>query len=232
MIMKKNKPHIRSYVNLQGIFLMFIGLLFASSTMAQMAEQDSIHANPDSMATSSVADSLLIRPHTIQELEDSISILQDRINKLELQQLDFIKQIAFADTCIVRQCNNALNAPYDEKRVRNALSAFNRISSSAYRQQMLPLCQLLTDYGQHYRTIMDILRRADADRNMRNPFGGKETAEAYINEIRQTDYYRNVIQAEWIIPFMNSLIEKAINRLKSNNPGERQTTNLKELLNP
>ena len=80
--------------------------------------------------------------------------------------------------------------------------------------------------------IINILKRADADRDMRNPFSGKETAERYINEIRQSEYCKTIMQNEWIIPYMNRLIENAISRLKANNPGERQATDIKDLINP
>ena len=231
MIMKKNKPHNRIRIKLL-CFFMLTGLWLTPSAMAQIVACDSFQVNSDSKAISSNNDSLLVKSHIIQELEDSISILQKRVNELEILQQGHLKQIAFADTCIVRQCNNALNAPYDEKRTHSAISAFDRINSTTYREQMLPLRQLLVDYDKYFSTIMDILQRADADRDMRNPFSGKETADRYINEIRQTEYYRTIMQAEWIIPYINRLIDHAISRLKSNNPGERQTINLKDLLNP
>ena len=218
---------------MKRIFCMLFCVFLVMTVMAQNAEPDSMPMHPDQLRQDSVnRDSLEVPPVTIDMLQDSIAILRERIRQLDLRQKEMLRQIAFADTCIVRQCNNALNAPYDEKRTRSAILAFDRISSPAYRHQMMPLRQLLVDYASHYTELMGILHRADADRDMRNPFGGKETAERYIDEICQTSYYRNVMQKEWVIPFMNRLVQMAINRLKANNPGERQSANLKELLTP
>ena len=40
------------------------------------------------------------------------------------------------------------------------------------------------------------------------------------------------MQQEWVIPYLSSLVRKAIDRLKANKPGENQTANLKDLLTP
>lgn len=171
------------------------------------------------------------------QLTNNIPLFRDSIKqmKLRIEQLESLvqqqqHQIEFADTCIVRQANNALSAPYNERRIHSAQVAFDRMNSAKLRDELKPLRILLDDYGHHYMQLIDILRRADADRDLRNPFTGKDTAKKYIDEIRQMPYCIEVMDQEWVIPYMSQLIQIAINRLKSNDPGERQTVILKDLL--
>jgi len=218
------------------IIVLFTHIL-PTTVSAQVADIDSLSVVPDSVGVTNVPDSVALRnidekSNLISTLQDSIAALHFYIRNLEDQQKQYIRQIAYADTCIVRQANNALNAPYDKKRIHSALQAFDRINSSDYREQMSSLRQLLVDYGRYYKELIDILKRADADRNLRNPFSGKDVAEQYVEEIYHTDYSLNVMKKEWVIPFMNRLTEKAISRLKANNPAERYITDLKELLIP
>ncbi len=230
-------------MNLRPIaFGLLLALVPASATMAQKKKKQ---RQPDNVPAQIVADTLAAdtaaaaaadttaaRQPADGQHRDSLDAMQRRIAQLERMLSQQRRQLEFADTCIVRQGNNALNAPYDERRLHSALAAFDRISSQEYRTQMLPLRHLLADYGSHYGQLMDILRRADADRDLRNPFGGEQTAQRYIDEIRQTAYCREVMQQEWVIPYLSSLVRKAIDRLKANKPGENHTANLKDLLTP
>lgn len=224
-------------MKLRFVILVFLFGIMPTVTMtAQIVDKDSLEVmadtivchEPDTVGVNGSED----RTDLLTILQDSIVVLQNYIRVLEEQQKQHIRHIMFADTCIVRQANNALNAPYDEKRIRSALNAFNHISSPEYIEMMSPLRQLLVDYERYYKDLTDILKRADNDRNLRNPFSGKETAENYIAEIRQTDYYLNIMQNEWVIPFMNRLTQNAIRRLEVNNPSERHIIDLKDLLNP
>ena len=219
------------------IIIVLLTNILPTTVSAQVSLIDSLCIVPETVGVTNVPDSIALRnidkeSDLVSALQDSIVALQLYIRNLEDRQKQYIKQIAYADTCIVRQANNALNAPYDEKRIHSALQAFDRINSSDYREQMSSLRQLLVDYGRYYKELIDILKRADTDRNLRNPFSGKDVAEQYIEEIHHTDYSQNVMQKEWVIPFMNRLTEKAVSRLKANNPAERHIIDLKEFLIP
>ena len=219
------------------IIIVLLTNILPTTVSAQVSLIDSLCVVPDTVGVTNVPDSIALRnidkeSDLVSALQDSIVALQLYIRNLEDRQKQYIRQIAYADTCIVRQANNALNAPYDEKRIHSALQAFDRINSSDYREQMSSLRQLLVDYGRYYKELIDILKRADTDRNLRNPFCGKDVAEQYIEEIHHTDYSQNVMQKEWVIPFMNRLTEKAVSRLKANNPAERHIIDLKEFLIP
>lgn len=219
------------------IIIVLLTNILPTTVSAQVSLIDSLCIVPETVGVTNVPDSIALRnidkeSDLVSALQDSIVALQLYIRNLEDRQKQYIRQIAYADTCIVRQANNALNAPYDEKRIHSALQAFDRINSSDYREQMSSLRQLLVDYGRYYKELIDILKRADTDRNLRNPFCGKDVAEQYIEEIHHTDYSQNVMQKEWVIPFMNRLTEKAVSRLKANNPAERHIIDLKEFLIP
>ena len=219
------------------IIIVLLTNILPTTVSAQVSLIDSLCIVPETVGVTNVPDSIVLRnidkkSDLVSVLQDSIVALQLYIRNLEDRQKQYIRQIAYADTCIVRQANNALNAPYDEKRIHSALQAFDRINSSDYREQMSSLRQLLVDYGRYYKELIDILKRADTDRNLRNPFSGKDVAEQYIEEIHHTDYSQNVMQKEWVIPFMNRLTEKAVSRLKANNPAERHIIDLKEFLIP
>lgn len=219
------------------IIIVLLTNILPTTVSAQVSLIDSLCIVPETVGVTNVPDSIALRnidkeSDLVSALQDSIVALQLYIRNLEDRQKQYIRQIAYADTCIVRQANNALNAPYDEKRIHSALQAFDRINSSDYREQMSSLRQLLVDYGRYYKELIDILKRADTDRNLRNPFSGKDVAEQYIEEIHHTDYSQNVMQKEWVIPFMNRLTEKAVSRLKANNPAERHIIDLKEFLIP
>lgn len=218
--------------------------LATTTAMTQKGQPDTMPVHSDLLVGDSTARNAFPHPGTDsiaaplsagageQQQQDSIAHLLKRIELLEARLQQQQRQIAFADTCIVRQANNALNAPYDERRLNSAIAAFDRISSPAYKEEMMPLRRLLDNYGLYYHEIIDILQRANADRNMKNPFAGKQTAEQYIAEIKQTQYYQQVMQQEWVIPFLTNLTQNAIGRLEDNDPGEHKHANLKDLLKP
>ena len=53
---------------------------------------------------------------------------------------------------------------------------------------------------------------------------------AYIDKIKATSYYRNIYDENWTIPYLNSVIDKSIEIIKSFNPKESKELHLIELM--
>ena len=126
--------------------------------------------------------------------------------------------------------NDCLRHKYDPGKVANAISNFEQMYSAELKGNFHQLKVLLTEYGKYTKEIETVFFEAQNDKALRNPFTGQKQALTYIDKIKATSYYRNVYDENWTIPYLNSVIDKSMEIIKSFNPKESKELHLIELM--
>lgn len=186
---------------------------------------------------------------TIDSLQKTIDSLQNKIQELTLSINDFSNtsmalkineykkkidrlenKLVFADTIIARLSNDCLCKKYDATNVASAIYNFKQMYSPELKSQLGRLIVLLNEYGKYTQEIETIFIEAQNDKDIRNPFIAREKALTYIDKIKATTYYREVYGDNWTIPYLNSVIDKSIEIIRSFNPRESKELHLMELM--
>ena len=180
----------------------------------------------------------------IKELTDKVNTLTESENNLKGKQFDdkqkieaqeiIIKRLeqrlVFADSIVARLSNDCLRQKYDAGKVANAISNFDRMYSVELKSKFYQLKVLLSEYGKYTQEIENIFLEAQNDKAIGNPFTGQKQALTYIDKIKATSYYIKVYDENWTIPYLNTVIDKSIEIIKSFNPKESKELHLIELM--
>ena len=180
----------------------------------------------------------------IKELTDKVNTLTESENNLKGKQFDdkqkieaqeiIIKRLeqrlVFADSIVARLSNDCLRQKYDAWKVANAISNFDRMYSVELKSKCYQLKVLLSEYGKYTQEIENIFLEAQNDKAIGNPFTGQKQALTYIDKIKATSYYIKVYDENWTIPYLNTVIDKSIEIIKSFNPKESKGLHLIELM--
>lgn len=194
--------------------------------IVELQRQDSTYQS----TAKNIRDSLINRNLNINYLCDSISALNRDIIVFHNELNSLKRQIAFADTCIARLANRCLYEKFGANNVSEALKRFDRIYSVELKQTFSPLKNLLQCYSTHYNSILEILKEVQQDQDMKNPFNGEACAQGYVSKLKSTDYYKDVYNADWIIPYLNEIIDKSIDKLNLHNVLEKKFADFKDIL--
>lgn len=206
----------------------------------------SLYAQTDSpkdsvgLETASVKqDTTMVQSVNVQKLQAEIENLTNQVRKLsetekklkakecEIKRLK--EKLIFADSIVARLSNDCLRKKYNQVNVSNAIKNFDKMYSPELKSKFARLKTLLNDYSQYTDEITKILIEAQNDKSLGNPFTGQKKAFDYINKLKNTNYYREVYNANWTIPYLNTLIDKSIKILKAFNPKETKEMHLLEL---
>lgn len=180
----------------------------------------------------------------IKELTDKVNTLTESENNLKGKQFDdkqkinaqeiIIKRLeqrlVFADSIVARLSNDCLRQKYDAGKVANAISNFDRMYSVELKSKFYQLKVLLSEYGKYTQEIENIFLEAQNDKAIGNPFTGQKQALTYIDKIKATSYYIKAYDNNWTIPYLNTVIDKSIEIIKSFNPKESKELHLIELM--
>lgn len=226
------------------IFLVL--LLCPLSLYAHVEIMDSIdnnsHTAPYHVADPPVsADSLLAtaasQSQYIQSLVDSLNFLKEvtidyekKIRSLENKLKRQERKLIFADSIVARVSNDCLRKKYDPIRVHEAIRNFKNMYSPELQNKFRPLLELLNNYERYNREIVGVFEEAKNDKKF-NFFMGQQQAKIYIDKIKSTNYYREVYDANWTIPYLNNVIDRSIETLQKYDPKETKSLNLIDLMN-
>lgn len=158
------------------------------------------------------------------DYEQTINIQKKKIERLN-------SYLLFADTIVARLSNDCLRKKYDQTRVNQAVENFEKMYSPELKSKFGRLKFLLNEYGKFTQELVDIFIEAQNDKELGNPFTGQKQALTYIDKIKNTRYYREVYSDNWTIPYLNNLIDKCFETIKSFNPKECKELHLLELMN-
>ena len=228
------------------IFILFVLAALPICIFAQGEAKDSI-----SVDAQEIKDTVEVQTIDVAELQRQIKELTNKVNTLTesennlkgkqydneqkiIEQEALIKRLEnhllFADTIVARLSNDCLLKKYDSKNVNDAIAHFEKMYSNDLKSKFSRLKILLTNYGRYSQELEGIFQEAQNDKALSNPFTGKKQALTYIDKIKATSYYRNVYDENWTIPYLNSVIDKSIEIIKSFNPKESKELHLIELM--
>jgi len=160
----------------------------------------------------------------IYDYEQTINVQEKKIERLK-------NYLLFADTIVARLSNDCLRKKYDPNRVNQAVGNFEKMYSPELKSKFGRLKFLLNEYGKFTQELVTIFIEAQNDKGLGNPFTGQKQALTYIEKIKNTRYYREVYNDNWTIPYLNNLIDKCFETIKSFNPKESKELHLLELMN-
>ena len=228
------------------IFILFVLSTLPICAYAQGEVKDSVAVD-----TQEIKEAVEVQTIDVAELQKQINELQEKVkalteseNTLKGKQFDdkqrieaqeatikrLEKRLVFADTIVARLSNDCLRHKYDPGKVANAISNFEQMYSEELKRNFHQLKVLLTEYGKYTKEIETVFFEAQNDKALSNPFTGQKQALTYIDKIKATSYYRNVYDENWTIPYLNSVIDKSIEIIKSFNPKESKELHLIELM--
>lgn len=155
------------------------------------------------------------RDALLAKCEELNSIAEER--RLLIHNLDSLlsindQRVEYADKLVGRLADNCLFMKYDKDVVDYVKQVFNSKISSQYRAKFSKYYEVLSKYGEYYNEITLILKEACAE-HFNNPFGNERKALDYISRLRSSHYYQEVYKQDVRIPYLNYLINKAIERL-------------------
>lgn len=159
----------------------------------------------------------------LYDYEQTIKVQNKKIERLN-------NYLLFADTIVARLSNDCLRKKYDPIRVNQAVENFEKMYSPELKSKFGRLKFLLNEYGNYTQELVAIFKEAQNDKGLGNPFTGQKQALTYIDKIKNTRYYRDVYSDNWTIPYLNNLIDKCFETIKSFNPKENKELHLLELM--
>ena len=160
----------------------------------------------------------------LYDYEQTIKAQSKKIERLN-------SYLLFADTIVARLSNDCLRKKYDQSRINQAVGNFEKMYSPELKSKFGRLKFLLNEYGMFTQELVTIFIEAQNDKGLGNPFTGQKQALTYIEKIKNTRYYRDVYNDNWTIPYLNNLIDKCFETIKSFNPKESKELHLLELMN-
>lgn len=205
----------------------------------------------DSVSIDSIKVKETVKVQTVDELKKQISELSEKVKALTesennlrgkiydneqviKEQKDSISRLEhrllFADTIVAYLSNDCLCKRYDPKNVADAISHFERMYSVSLKKRFSVLKTLLQNYDGYFHELEGIFVQAQNDKSLGNPFTGQKQALSYIEKIKSTKYYREVYNQNWTIPYLNSVVDKSIEAIKSFDPKKTKGLHLIELL--
>ena len=220
--------------------------MLSLTSFAQSEAKDSIINDPvplikNEIPQSASVDSLQRRitelTEQVRKLRESENTLKGKVydddKMIKSQELKIKKlehKLIFADSIIARLSNDCLRKRYDRIRVTDAIRNFEQMYSPELKSKWGTLKILLGDYGKYNQELVDIFNEAQNDKELLNPFTGQKHAITYIDKIKSTSYYKDVYNADWTIPYLNNLIDKSFEVIKSFDPKEKKNIQLLELI--
>ncbi len=160
----------------------------------------------------------------LYDYEQTIKVQHKKIERLN-------SYLLFADTIVARLSNDCLRKKYDQNRVNQATENFEKMYSPELKSKFGRLKFLLNEYGKFTQELNAIFIEAKNDKGLGNPFTGQKQALTYIDKIKNTRYYREVYSKNWTIPYLNNLIDKCFETIKSFNTKKSKELHLLELMN-
>lgn len=159
-------------------------------------------------------DSIFIKENEVNLLNDSIKALNLTIIEKNILVSEYKELITKSDTIALKLINSRLQIKFNHETNSEAIKILQSISSNSIKGGDLykRLHSLTIRYGKDYKEILLILQEAQKDINRENMFSS-DYSKYYKTKLMNSYYYRDVYINSWTIPFMDWLIDEALNRL-------------------
>ena len=189
--------------------------LIVDSLRSELLYRDSItNANAkliESIKQNAKQDSMRFIVKASREKDSLLLVIRNKDREISNLQA----KMGFVDTCMVKLANRWLYERYDRTAVKEAISYFDKIYSTDFKQEYSIVQDLLRNYESSYREFQTILKRAQADLDRENPFACDDFRNKYIRMIENMFYYTKYYKSDWNIRYLNEQIAEALERLKN-----------------
>lgn len=154
----------------------------------------------------------------LAQRDRTLADLRRQLDEALQREQALTKRVEAGDISTLSLANNYLEKPYDAKVAADLKRRLEAITTPSLDDPRKEFIKLYDNYPAYYQEILSLLRKAGSDVQMDNPLSGRETAQSYLRQLQQTNYYRNCYHNEYNIPFLNNVIDEASQRLRNNNP--------------
>ena len=191
---------------------------------AESARQDTVAiATATDTLKGSNAAALSEEAVKIQQLNESIIAYQDSLSALraalkakEDEYNKLVEDLDFADQCLRALAYNRCIDPFDKEDVETAIGFFDRLHKEETKKEYEGLRKALMEYEYCNNEIHSILDKAQNDPDRAgNPFLANEYKDKYINQLKNSRYYRNYMEkkVEYSIEYLDGIVNEALNLL-------------------
>ena len=174
-----------------------------------LKSSNSVALSEDSVKIQQLNESIIVYQDSLSILKAALKAKEDEYNKL-LEDLDF------ADQCMMALAYRRCIEPYDKNSVDTALEYFGKLHKKETKEEMEGLRKALLDYEYCNNEIHSILDKAQNDPDRAgNPFMANEYKDKYINQLKNSRYYRNYMEkkVEYSIEYLDGIVNEALNLL-------------------
>ena len=174
-----------------------------------LKSSNSVALSEDSVKIQQLNESIIVYQDSLSILKAALKAKEDEYNKL-LEDLDF------ADKCMMALAYRRCIEPYDKNSVDTALEYFGKLHKKETKEEMEGLRKALLDYEYCNNEIHSILDKAQNDPDRAgNPFMANEYKDKYINQLKNSRYYRNYMEkkVEYSIEYLDGIVNEALNLL-------------------
>ena len=174
-----------------------------------LKSSNSVALSEDSVKIQQLNESIIVYQDSLSILKAALKAKEDEYNKL-LEDLDF------ADQCMMALAYRRCIEPYDKNSVDTALEYFGKLHKKETKEEMEGLRKALLDYEYCNNEIHSILDKAQNDLDRAgNPFMANEYKDKYINQLKNSRYYRNYMEkkVEYSIEYLDGIVNEALNLL-------------------
>ena len=188
--------------------------LVADSLHRELLRRDSVaQINTrliDSIRDNAKRDSLRLTVAANQQRDSLIKVIRSKEREITTLQ----SNAGFVDTCMVKLANRWLYEPFNKKDVEDAISYFDRMYSTRFKDSMSLVQELLRNYERSYREFQNIIKRAQSDPDREIPFVSNDYKARYKKEIQNMTYYLRYYNGELNINYLNEQIKNALEILE------------------
>lgn len=202
--------------------LMFI----IDSLRGQLSLRDSIAESQQRLIATMRDESVRMALSVSCERDSLLSVIRSRDEKIATLR----SNVGFVDTCMVRLANRWLFERFDRVAVKDAISYFDRIYATSFRDEYSIVQELLANYESAYGEFQAILKQAQADCDRENPFATDSFKNKYVKMIVNMPYYKRYYESDWNIVYLNGQISKALDLLR--NHSSRRLADFSQLIDP
>lgn len=142
--------------------------------------------------------------------------VSQKVERNLIHEYQFNESVALNDSVILKLVTCRLREKFNKKKNKEAINYLQQISDNSIKSGEIykNLSRLISRYENYYNEIIEILREAQNDFYRENPYQSENYIEKYRTKLLESEYYKDLYNESWNIPYMNNLIDEAISILE------------------
>lgn len=152
----------------------------------------------------------------IVQQQDSIDLLNRSLYVKDSLLMKHSQDLCFADSCMVKYAYGLCYEEFDRANIEEAEQIILRLYQPELRLEMeKDLLVLLRNYESYYNSLIGILTKAQNDQYRESSVFIDDFKTQYIQEIKETAYYKKHYKQFWSIAYLDELIDQLIKDLEA-----------------